>query len=222
MHRLYYEADIGGRMTCRMRTVTGFTIIELMVTVAIMMVVTMLALPSFEAARQRAVTRGAADQLLNFWNQARLEALKRNQYVKVNLVQSNSGKTFCLGARLATVASDTTPCNCVSTTPADADYCDVARFPADNGEWRSVSLTGVTLGGGTNLTNMEPVVIDPKRLMLAVPGDAGTVTLAGPPGRRSYKLNMSVDRFGRAYLCQSSTAVDTMSDFSNTGRLCPP
>jgi type IV fimbrial biogenesis protein FimT len=199
----------------------GFTLIELMVTVAIIIILAALAFPSFQAQRQRAAMRGAADQVLNFWNQARMEALKRNAMVKVGFRQSDSGATFCMGAAVTTNSGDTTSCDCTSATPS-SDTCDVARFPGDNAEWRSVSLSGITLGGGSTISDMEPVVIDPKRLFLAVPADDGTVTLSGPPGPRSYKINLSVDRFGRGYLCQSSSAADNMSDYTNTNRVCSP
>jgi prepilin-type N-terminal cleavage/methylation domain-containing protein len=199
----------------------GFTLIELMVTVAIIIIVSMLAIPSFQAQRQRAATRGAGDQMLNFWNQARMETLKRNAMVKVGFRQSASGNTFCMGAAVTTISADTTSCDCTSATPG-SDVCDVARFPEGNAEWSSVSLTGITLGGGTNITDMQPVVIDPKRLFLAVPADAGTVTITSPPGSRSYKLNLSVDRFGRGYLCQSASSPDNLSDYTNTNRVCSP
>jgi prepilin-type N-terminal cleavage/methylation domain-containing protein len=199
----------------------GFTLLELMVTVAVILLLAILAVPSFQMQRQRAALRGAADQTLNFWNQARMEALKRNSMVKVGFRQSNSGQTFCMGAATTTNSADTTSCDCTSASPG-SDVCDVARYPADNADWNQVSLTGMTLGGGTNLSDMEPVVIDPKRLALAIPADDGTVTLTGPSGRRTYKLNLAVDRFGRGYLCQSSSAPDSMSDYTNTNRVCSP
>ena len=199
----------------------GFTLIELMVVVAIVIVVALVAMPSYQAQRQRAAVRGAGDQLLNFWNQARMEALKRNSMVKVGFRQSDSGATFCIGAATTTSSGDTTSCDCFSASPS-SNVCDVGRFPANNAEWHNVTLSGVTLGGGTNLSDMEPVVIDPKRLFLAVPADDGTVTLTAPTGPRSYKLNLSVDRFGRGYVCQSSTSTDSMSAFTNTNRVCSP
>ena len=205
----------------RNRRSKGFTLIELMVTVAVIIILSVLAFPSFEAQRQRAALTGAGDQVLNFWNQARMEALKRNAMVKVGFRQSNSGATFCMGAAVTTSATDTTSCDCTSASPG-SDVCDVARYPGDNAEWKSVSLTGMTLGGGTDLTNMEPVIISPKRLYLQVPADDGTVTLTGPSGHRSYKLNLAVDRFGRGYLCQSSTSTDTLPGYANTNRVCAP
>ena len=199
----------------------GFTIIEMMVAVAVLVVLVALAMPSFEAARQRATTRAAGDQLLSFWNQARLEAAKRNSLVKVGLVQSSSGQTFCLGAATTLTIDDATPCDC--TLSSGVGVCDVARYPAstsDNAEWRGVTLGGVTLGQSNwpTVNAMNPAVIEPKRTALTVAADDGTITLFGPDGQRDYRIRLSVDGLGRAVLCEPSDAPDKMSDYN--GRQC--
>ena len=56
----------------------GFTLVELMVGLAVLAILTAAALPSFAAFRQRAAVREAADQAVAFWNTARFEAVKRN------------------------------------------------------------------------------------------------------------------------------------------------
>jgi type IV fimbrial biogenesis protein FimT len=196
----------------------GFTLIELMTAVAVMLVLMLIAQPSFESLRQRAAMRGAGEHLVSFWNQARLEAAKRNSLVKVSVV-SGSGGVFCMGAATTTNPADTTPCDCTAAAPT-SDVCDIARFPDSQSDWNRVTLTGVTLGGGTTLANIEPVVIEPKRTSLVVPADDGSVTLSGPTGRFNYKVNLLVDRFGRAQLCESTSATDHMSDFAN--RQCAP
>ena len=209
-----------------MRKERGFTIIELMVSIAVLIVITALAVPSFQAARQRASTRAAGDQLLSFWNQARLEAAKRNSLVKVGVVQSASGGTFCLGAATTTTIDDGTPCDCTLSSGSGA--CDVARFPnsasaTDNAVWNGVTLSGVTLGDSNwpTVTAMAPAVIEPKRTALTVAADDGTITLNGPTnGPRSYKIRLSVDALGRAVLCEPTGATDKLSDFN--GRRCNP
>ncbi len=198
----------------------GFTLIEMMVTIAVIVVLTLLAVPSFQAQRQRAAIRGAADQLLSFWNQSRFEAVKRNSMVKVGVVQTNSGAQFCLGAATTTNSGDTTPCDCTTATPSDATLtCNVARYPADMGssqaEWRGVTLVGVTLGGGTTLSNIQPAIMDPKRTALTSTGMSGTVTLLSPPGPNTYRLNLHVDKFGRPALCESTSSVHHLSDFAD-------
>lgn len=194
----------------------GFTVIELMVAVAVLLVLAMIAQPSLQATRQRAALRGTSDQVLGFWNQARLEAAKRNQLVKVGVVEASSGAQFCLGAAETTLgdANINVPCDCMT-----AGACDVATFPGDQGELNGVTLSAVTLGGvawpsGT----IGTAVIEPKRTALLDATKAGTVTLLGPSGNRAYQLRLSIDGVGRGVLCEPNAAVDKLSDYN--GQRC--
>jgi prepilin-type N-terminal cleavage/methylation domain-containing protein len=206
-------------MVSSTRRVKGFTLIELMVTLAVLLVLMLLALPSFEAVRQRAALRGAGEQALGFWNQARLESAKRNQMVKVGVRMDSTTGAFCLGAATTTSPTDNTPCNCLLAAPS-TDVCDVARFPSDQAEWSRVTLNNVTLGGTTVLTNIKPAVIESKRTSLITSTRRGSITLNGPPGRKAYQLRVSVDRFGRAVLCEPTNAPFKLSDYGN--RQCGP
>jgi prepilin-type N-terminal cleavage/methylation domain-containing protein len=205
-------------MSSARRRVFGFTLIELMVVLAVVAVISLLAVPSFISFRQRSTLRGAAEQAQSFWNQARLEAAKRNSLVKVG-VYSSSGQ-FCLGATTSTIdATDhDEPCNCLSS-----GACNIAVFPAIDPstgsrqeEWRGVTLVGTpTLG-----ENSGAAVIESRRTTLIDPDMAGAVTLQSPPGSNTYRLNLHVDRQGRSTLCESNAATDKMSDYST--RKCDP
>lgn len=192
------------------RTMRGFTLIELMVTLAVVFTFAIIAYPSFEAVRQRAAVRDAAEQMLGFWNQARLESAKRNSLVKVGVVQSGSGAVLCLGAAAAADTTDTAPCDCTT-----AGACDVARFPADQAAWNRSTLVGVTLGGSSwpTTATMKVAFIEPRTTALTAADQAGVITLKGPPGRRAYSLRLTVDQFGRGALCEPSGATDKMSDY---------
>jgi prepilin-type N-terminal cleavage/methylation domain-containing protein len=204
-------------------TKLGFTLIELMVTLAVVIVLLLLALPSFRTFQQRSALRGAAEQSVQFWNQMRLESAKRNQMVKFGIVQS--GSNFCLGAAQLTATEITTvnggtaltvPCDCFT-----AGACDVAVFPADQSEWKGATYRVVsgtpTLGAGNAV-----VVIEPKRtsLMPSSPSQAGVISFDGPARGKAYRLNMRIDEFGRALLCESASATDKMSDYAS--RRCSP
>lgn len=205
-------------MTRASRPLKGFTLIELVIALTIIFIVMLLALPSFTSFRQRSALRSAAEQSLSFWNQARFEAAKRNQMVKVGVTSNSTG--FCLGAATTTNEADTTPCDCSTATPAAGTECDVAVFPQDQSEWRGVTYytaSGATptLGGGNAVA-----VIEPKQAGLATASQAGLISFAGPPGNKSYRLHMVVNSFGKAVLCESSTATAKMSDYLN--RRCGP
>jgi prepilin-type N-terminal cleavage/methylation domain-containing protein len=194
------------------RQVAGLTLIELMITLAIFSICLMIAAPSFSSLNQRAALRGAADQTLSLWNLARFEAVKRNQMIKVGIKTGANG-AFCLGAATTTDPADTTPCDCLSANPS-TNACDVARYPEDQSQWQRVSLVGVTMGGTTLLTAPQPVVIEPRRTSLTEPTDKGTISLAGPAGPNFYKLNLSIDQLGHGVLCESTSAVSKLSDYS--------
>jgi prepilin-type N-terminal cleavage/methylation domain-containing protein len=200
-------------MSYSQRKIVGMTLIELMISLAILSIILMVAMPSFSSVNQRAALRGAADQMLSVWNLARFEAVKRNQMIKVG-IKTGSGGAFCLGAATTNDPADTTPCDCMSAAPA-SNVCDVARYPDNQGDWNRVSLVGVTIGGTTLMSSAQPVVIEPKRTSLTEPADKGTIDLAGPPGQNFYKLNLSIDQLGHGVLCESTTAVSKLPEYAS-------
>lgn len=193
--------------------IAGLTLIELMITLTIVSILLMIAAPSFSGVNQRASVRGAADQLLSVWNLARFEAVKRNQMVKVG-IQTNASGAFCIGAATTTDPADTTPCDCLATTPT-TNVCDVASYPTTQDDWKKVSLSGITIGGTSALSSSQTVVIEPKRTSLTEPTDKGTISLLGPPGQNSYKLNLSIDQLGHGVLCESSSAASKLPEYGN-------
>jgi type IV fimbrial biogenesis protein FimT len=193
----------------------GFTLIELMVTVTVIIVLSIIAVPMFKEVRQRAAVRGAAEQALALWQQARLEAAKRNTWVKVGAVQSGSGTTFCLGAAVATSATDTAPCDCTTGSTA----CDIARIGNVQEEWKGVTLTGSRVGGAIwPSATPAAAVIEPKLATLGADAQKGYIEFQAPTGRRNYRIRLVIDALGRGALCQPSTDTDKLSDFG--GRKC--
>jgi len=190
----------------------GFTLIELMVSLAVLAILAVLAVPSFIEFRERAAVRGAGDQLVSFWANARLEALKRDVPIAVSIMKS--GSNTCMGA--STVA---TGCDCFT-----AAACNVAQYPADStaasqSDWRGATVVGQPTLGPTDSDDVGLAVIDPKRGYLATAGDVGGVTFQSP-GSHNFYLRLYVDRWARAYLCAPTNSPLTLSDY--TTRTCAP
>jgi prepilin-type N-terminal cleavage/methylation domain-containing protein len=186
----------------------GFSLIELMVAVAVLAVVLAAAVPSFNEFRQRNALRGAADQVTSFWSNARFEALKRNSLVKVSM--STNGSNYCMGAAVTTDPADDDQCDCFESNSADADFCDVGRYPSSQAEWSRIRFLGnpdLLIGDG------GVVVIDPKRAALTSSAQAGFWLLAAPAGGPDYRLRVNIDQFGRAVTCEPAAAGAKMPQY---------
>lgn len=190
----------------------GFSLIEMMVVLGVIAILTAAAAPSFIALRQRQTLAGVGEEVLGVWQTARMEAAKRNSMVKVGYY-ANSGN-ICIGAATTTDPADATPCDCTT-----AGSCNVATFPRDNAsqkEWRGITVNGTpTLGANTGVA-----VLEPRRVSLTETGDVGAISLNGPTGSKSYRLNFLVDRMGRGVLCESTGATDRMPAYAT--RRCSP
>ncbi len=87
---------------------SGFTLIELMVTLAVLGVLVALAVPSFEALLQKQRVKNASETIFNFVKLARSEAIKQNTNVAFHFDNNN--------ACYAIDDDSSTACDC-STNP---------------------------------------------------------------------------------------------------------
>jgi len=194
------------------RRMHGFSLVELLATLCVLCILALIAVPSFQHMRQRAAIRGAADATLSFWNEARMESIKRNQMVKVGVFVADDG-AFCLGAATTEDPADATVCDCRSADPA-ANRCDVGRFPLDQDEWNGVTLAAASLGDGA-LDATRPAILEPMRTSLTEAGDAGSLVLNGPDGPARHELALAVDRLGRGHLCEPFDVLDPLPDYAS-------
>ncbi|MDQ0611432.1 type IV fimbrial biogenesis protein FimT [Variovorax sp. W1I1] len=125
----------------------GFTLIELMVGVALLGVLFMLAYPSYTSFIQNAQIRTAADSVINGLQLARAEAIRRNSNVQFRLLNTSGGVAVTGGtdwqiAGFATATSTTF--DDVVQTRRESSTSSNARLGVAN----SVSSTQAAPGAG--------------------------------------------------------------------------
>lgn len=184
----------------------GVTLVELIVALTLLAILAALATPSFLDTRERAVLRGAADQLVSFWGTARFEAVKRSQYVKVSF--KRSGNSTCVGASMTAVANDNTTCDCFT-----AGSCPIGQFPASQDEWKGAVWNGAPALGDSSTSGV--VVIDPKTGFLTEASDAGSIDINSSTNTNHYRLRFAVDAQGRTGLCEPAAAPKKMPDYGS-------
>lgn len=174
---LTHRSDAIRARLCR---ASGFTLIELMVVVAIMAIAASLAGPGFRQALANYRVRSAAESMMTGLNLARAEAVKRNSPVTFTLNAVGSGWTIAQVAP-ATVIQGRSDGDSPGVTTASSTSSRIATFlPTGQVDTTAVRLSQLTVSStapnsetrridifGGGLTRMcDPSVAtsnDPKR-----------------------------------------------------------
>lgn len=156
-----------------MRSTKGFTLIELMVSLAVLSILLSIALPSFRDAFDRQRIKAAAETLQGNFYLAKTEALKTGKAAYFS-VQAGACYGFKLGA----------PCNC-AVASGDVDYCPLARTEIASSGPVALFATSFDEDGAT---------IDSVRGM----STSGSVTWKS---QRGYVAKTAITLVGRVHVC---------------------
>jgi len=173
----------------RQSDIEGFTIIELMVVVAIAAVLIALAAPSFAEFLSKRRVDGVMAELATDLQYARSEAVSRNTPVRVTFGSENG----CYVIHLASAASAQCTRNSSTITPAAAEI-KVVQLDADR---------ALTIDPGT-LTYLE---FDPVRgtVVNSAAASSGSVVVRSTSGT-AWELRVLLTLMGRVAICSPGGA----------------
>jgi prepilin-type N-terminal cleavage/methylation domain-containing protein len=194
----------------------GFSLVELMVTIAVIAILAAMAVPSFEDFRERALMRSTLNGLADVVELARFESVQRDLPVTVSFNRTDD-TTWCAGA-----IEGGSACNCFETDPDAEDFCAIAQYPhltdGSDGEAQAAALlAGVRMTQAPDFNGEDELTFDPKLGILADPARTGSVLLASPQASDRYRGRLLVSPLGRTRACS-----DTHDDRNITGlETCP-
>jgi type IV fimbrial biogenesis protein FimT len=177
----------------------GFTLIELMMVVAILAILASLATPAMEVIDKRRLT-GATDTLSGHLQLARTEAVKHARDIFVTSARSEDGTNWCVGTSVQA------GCNCFETNPGAADACILPVLDSDGQGGTLTTRVLKTLRVGQFETIRMTQAIPETRFDFVrgtVVSGGGTLILRSPQGRET-RVNVNVT--GRVNVCSPAGA----------------
>ncbi|MBE9610788.1 GspH/FimT family pseudopilin [Chitinilyticum piscinae] len=169
---------------------SGFTLIEMMVTVAVLGIALAIAVPNLSDFIARTHLKGVADNLAQDLVYARSEAARQNKTVQLSM---SDGASSCYGL----TTNNTTDCTCTITDAATSGYCELRQagsFPSGitltraNGAFSNLQFDSarglpVTSSNATLTGNQEVTVTGKSGRKLVVKMSVlGSVCIYSPSG----------------------------------------
>ena len=188
----------------------GLTLLELMITLAIVAIIVSLSVPSFSSFRATQRLIGAAEQLYGSLQQARSESIARNVPAYVNFAADGS-EVWTYGT-----SSETSLCDVSITSPTSTGACvlviddgngitdsaDLVLMRSSSDAFQDVSMSISNFSSGNTQIEFSPV-----RGMAS----AGQVDLQTENDNR---LRIKISLLGRVFLCSPNGSV---AKYSSSG-----
>lgn len=168
----------------------GFTLIEWLITVAIVALVAALATPSIRSMRDKALLKAAAQALYGDVQMARSEALRRGAHTTVQFTRS--GSSWCSAIGTVTTAPATATCTCTS---------QVACIKRDLVDRQLADFPAMGLVASSEM-RFEPAS---GRLLTSAGGDSEALSAELLSAYSSRRVRLTVSPLGMPSLCAPAT-----------------
>lgn len=164
---------------------SGFTIIELMVTLTIFAILMSLAVPGMSTLVEKRRLVGAAEEIYNRLQFARSEAIKQSSDMRVSFDEGE----WCIGTN-----DNGADCDCSVTDETAADACTISIVGTDV----LTRVSGSDFPQITMAQNFGTNSVTFNNVRGVVDGNTGTVTLTSP---RGWELRVITNILGRVSIC---------------------
>lgn len=165
---------------------SGFSLVELLVTIAVVGILASIAAPSFQSMLEKRRLIAATEGVYAHLQFSRSEAVKLGRDTPLN-VSVKTGTPWCIG-----ISNDTASCDC--NTAAACVYGPAGSTTERNlsgSEFTNVALT-------TNQANLQV-----NSVRGGIDGTGGTITLTSSPS--SLLTQIVFSRMGRIKICSTSS-----------------
>ena len=180
----------------------GFTLIELMVVIAVVAIITSFALPSYRMLIEKRQVTSGAEQLAGFISTAQIEAVKRSENITVSFTRIDS-ETWCVG-----MVSGTADCSCIEIDPTSNTACVIgSKLAADNPQLRVITEANFNYPDIMQPQANWFFTYDPAR-GLQQPPNPVDLKLLSEDG--NYSMNVQVNVTGRVKICNDASATIKM------------
>lgn len=185
----------------------GFTLLEVMITVAIVSISVGLAVPSFTPITEKRQLTAAAEEVAGLLKFAQSEAVKRNEQFTVSwYTPGGHNSNWCIG-----ITQGGTACDCQETVSTEADFCAI-----DDNPYRLVQSDFVDMG--YEFMHMKPAAgnfaFDPVRGIMTDISDPEITdndslfylhSDSGSGSSRLYELEIWASITGRVSICTDTS-----------------
>ena len=173
----------------------GFTLIELMITIAVLVILVTLAAPAFNLAEQRRVI-GAAESALDQIQTARSEAIKQGR--DIHFVSQIDGNTWCHGI------SNTPACDCTVDDKTAANACTIVMAGGEAPVLRTTSsddFRNITMTGAQSITF--------NHVRGTVEGNRSDLVITSSPN--NFEMRVQINPIGRPSVCGTNRSMGAYS-----------
>lgn len=167
----------------------GVTLPELMIALSVIAIMLSLSAPSYSDFIHKRKVSGAANLIATFFENTKMDSIKRNEFASITYKKSADGTDWCLGA----VMGKEVACDCM----AETTECLIDSAPAilSNETFSQFNNLVATFTEGT-------ISYDPVRGILTDTTDSAAIEIKD--GENEYKVNISVNATGSIRKCTPS------------------